>query len=101
MIVIVEHGDGELVAAQIFPDVFNRVELGRIGRQVQQGDVCGNVEVCRNMVSRAIQDENGMGASGDFLTDFRQILGNRLSASARGMTKAAVARRCGQTAPKR
>ena len=53
------------------------------------------------MVSRAIQDENGMGASGDFLTDFRQMLGNRLSASARGMTKAAVARRCGQTAPKR
>lgn len=68
---------------------------------MQQRDVRGNVEVCRDMISRTIQDENGMGAVGDFLGDFRQMLGNRLSASARGITRAAVARRCGQTAPNR
>jgi hypothetical protein len=33
VVVVIEHGDGEFVCAQILPDVFDRIELWRIGRQ--------------------------------------------------------------------
>jgi hypothetical protein len=33
---------GELVLAQICPDVFLRIELWAVGRQVQQADVVGD-----------------------------------------------------------
>lgn len=35
VVVVVEDGDREFVAAQIFPDVFNRIEFGSVGRQTQ------------------------------------------------------------------
>ena len=31
VVVVVEDGDGEFVAAQIFPDVFDRIEFGSVG----------------------------------------------------------------------
>lgn len=35
----VEHAVAELGAAQVCPDVLDRVQLQAVGRQVQQGDV--------------------------------------------------------------
>ena len=35
----------EPVVAHELPDVFDRVEFGRFGRQQHQGDVVGNVEL--------------------------------------------------------
>lgn len=36
--------DGQLVLAQILPDVFDRVQLQSTGRQREQGDVVGHLE---------------------------------------------------------
>ena len=43
-VVAVEYGDGELVGAQVGPDVFHRVQLWAVGRQGQQGEVFGDVQ---------------------------------------------------------
>ena len=59
VVVVVEDGDGEFVAAQIFPDVFDGIEFGSIGRQVQKSDVVGYAESCvyQESKSERIDDE--------------------------------------------
>jgi hypothetical protein len=49
VVVVVEDGDGEFVSAQIFPDVFDRVELRSVGWQAHKGDVFGDRERGSNM----------------------------------------------------
>src|SRR6202040_2490745 len=58
VVVVVEDGDGEFVAAQIFPDVFDRVEFGSIGWQAHQSDVFGDRKRGSKMVAGAIEDES-------------------------------------------
>ena len=41
--VVVEDGDGEFVAAQIFPDVLDRIEFRSVRWQTHKGDVFGDV----------------------------------------------------------
>ena len=53
---------GEFVAAQIFPDVFDRVEFGSIGWQAHQSDVFGDRKRGSKMVAGAIEDESGVTA---------------------------------------
>src|SRR5207253_9965024 len=53
---------GELVLAQIFPDVFDRVEFRRIGRQVNQGDVVRDHEFARDMPSGSVQKKSRVAA---------------------------------------
>src|SRR5260370_10925022 len=62
VVVVVEDGDGEFVAAQIFPDVFDRIELRSVGWQTDKGDVFGDRERCSNMIAGAIEDESGVAA---------------------------------------
>jgi hypothetical protein len=42
-----QHGDGEFVTAQIFPDILDLVQLWSVGRQADERDVA------RGTVSRA------------------------------------------------
>ena len=62
LMVALEDGDGEFVAAQIFPDVFDRVEFGSIGWQAHQSDVFGDRKRGSKMVAGAIEDESGVTA---------------------------------------
>jgi hypothetical protein len=48
------------VAAQIFPDIFDRIELRSVGRQTNKGDVFGDRERGSNMIAGAVQDESGV-----------------------------------------
>ena len=79
VVVVVEDGDGELVAAQIRPDVLHRIEFGRIGWQVHEGDVVGNDKIVRDVIAGAVEEEGGVGAGSDLAADLcemqRQHLG--------------------------
>src|SRR5208282_952218 len=56
---------GELVLAHIFPDIFDRIEFRRVGRQVNQRDVFWDHEFAGDMPSSAIQNERRVTALGD------------------------------------
>jgi hypothetical protein len=60
VIVVVEDGDREFVAAQIFPDVFYRIEFRSVGWQTHKGDVFGDRERGSNMIAGAVKDESGV-----------------------------------------
>ena len=56
---------GELVLAQIFPDIFDRVEFRRVGRQMNQRDVFWDREFAGDMPSSSIQNERRVTALGN------------------------------------
>jgi hypothetical protein len=60
VVVVVEDGDGEFVAAQIFPDVFDRIEFWSVGWQTDKGYVFGDRERGSNMIAGAIEDESSV-----------------------------------------
>src|SRR3982074_1677768 len=49
-----------------FADIFLGIELRRTRRQRQEGDVFGSFEVFGAVPSGLIENENGVGAGGDF-----------------------------------
>jgi hypothetical protein len=53
----------EMVVAQELPDVLDRVQLGRAGRQRQERDVAWHVERPGEMPSGLVEQEDGMGAA--------------------------------------
>lgn len=59
VVVVVEDCDREFVAAQIFPDVFDRIELRSVGWQTHRGDVFGDRERGGNMIAGTVEDESG------------------------------------------
>ena len=79
VVVAVEYCDREFVAAQVFPDVFDRVEFGRIGRQRDERDVVRNGEVFGDVIARAIENESGMAAWSDLAADLGQMQRHDLS----------------------
>jgi hypothetical protein len=76
VVVTFEHGDGEFVATQIFPDVFDRVEFGSVGRQADEGDVFGNGKVFGEVITGAVEDEYGVGAGSDPTADLGEMQGH-------------------------
>jgi hypothetical protein len=60
VVVVVEDGDREFVAAQIFPDVFDRIEFRSVGWQAHEGDVFGDRKRGSNMIAGAVEDESGV-----------------------------------------
>ena len=83
VVVIVEDGDGELIGAQILPDVLPGVELGGIGRQRDQRDVVGDGEIFGDMVASAIDDKRGVRAGRDLAADLSQVQGHDLGIGGR------------------
>ena len=61
-VVVVEDGDREFVAAQLFPDVFDRIEFRSVSWQTHEGDVFGDRERGSNVKAGAIEDERGVAA---------------------------------------
>jgi hypothetical protein len=76
VVVAFEHGDGEFVAAQIFPDILDRVELWCVGRQADERDVGWNGESRRNVIACPIDDERRMRSRRDAAADFGQMHGH-------------------------
>jgi hypothetical protein len=62
-----EDGDRESVAAQIFPDVFDRIEFGCVGRQLDESDVFGDDEIFGDVIAGAVGDDGGV-CVGTYLT---------------------------------
>ena len=75
VVVTVEDGDREFVATQIFPDVFDRVEFGCVGRQRDQRDVVRNDEIFGDVITGAIEDEGSVAARRNPPADLRQMQG--------------------------
>jgi len=69
-----EDAVGEPIVAHELPDIFDRVQLGRFGRQRQDGDVFGNVELVGHVPSRLVHDEDGVGVIGDVAGYLDQVL---------------------------
>jgi hypothetical protein len=61
VVVTVEDGDREFIATQIFPDVFDRVEFWRVGRQRDERDVVRDGEIFGDVITGAIEDEGRRG----------------------------------------
>ena len=91
--VTVEDREGALVGAQIGPDVFNRIQFGRIGRQGQERDGVGHGEALRAVPSRPVEDQDGMGSGGNSVGDLGQIGVHRLRLGA-GQDEARRDRAC-------
>ena len=74
---------GEPVVAHELPDIFDRVEFGRLGRQRHQGDVVGDVELVGKVPAGLIEQQNGVGSRRHHLRDFRQMQRHRGGVAAR------------------
>jgi len=61
VVVVIEDGDREFVAAQLFPDVFDRIEFRSVRWQTRKGDVFGIVSGS-DVIAGAIEDEGGVAA---------------------------------------
>ncbi len=72
-----EDAVGEPVVAHELPDIFDRVEFGRFGRQRHQGDVVGDIELVGEVPAGLVEQQNGMGARGHGSRDFRQMQRHR------------------------
>jgi hypothetical protein len=68
-----EDAVGEPVIAQELPNVLDRVELGRLRRQRQDGYVDGNNQSRRHVPTGLIDQENGVTTRCDSLGDLRKV----------------------------
>src|SRR5882724_11086594 len=74
LLVSVPNGVSEIVAPQVFPDVLDRVELGCIGWQTEQGNVAWNRQALTGLMpSGAVADQNAVGVRVDGLADLGQV----------------------------
>ena len=64
----------ECVSAEILPDEFDRVQLGRVGRQDQQCDIGWHDQLWRAVPAGTVDHQQGDGASAHAHTDFGEIL---------------------------
>lgn len=61
----VEDGVGQPVGAQELPDILDRVQFGSAGRQEDQADIAGQLQLVGGMPSCAIEQHDGVGNAGD------------------------------------
>jgi hypothetical protein len=72
-IVAVEDAVGEPVLAQILPDVLDRVQFRRAGRQEDQRHVLGNIELRGGVPAGPVEQQNGVGAPCDMPADLVEM----------------------------
>src|ERR1700710_2908703 len=77
IVVVQEDAVREPVVAHELPDVFHRVELGRSSGQGQQGYIVGHPESGRAVPAGLIEDQHGVAAGIDGLTDLLEVLAHR------------------------
>ena len=64
---------GEPVVAHELPDILDRVELGAFGRQRDDADVAGNIELAGHVPARLIHQHDRVGTGGDSEGYFDQM----------------------------
>ena len=62
-----EHAVGEPVVSDELPGILGRVQFGRLGRQEQDGDIGGQIELVRSVPTGLIHQQDGVGIGGDGL----------------------------------
>lgn len=97
-LVVGEDPVGEPRLAKVLPDVLNRIEFGRLGRQGYQRDVGRRREPVGGVPSGLVGEEDGVGATARPISARCRAMP---SVSARGRTSAAPSPRSGQMAPNR
>jgi hypothetical protein len=60
IVVAEEDAVGEPVVAQKLPDVFGRVEFGTFGREGDEREIAGDVELAGRMPTRLIEKQDGV-----------------------------------------
>ena len=68
-----EDAIGEVGLSQELPDVFDGVQLGRSGRQEEQGDILGALEFASGVPAGAVEQEEGMGTGRDLAGNLAQV----------------------------
>jgi hypothetical protein len=64
----------ELISPEELPDVFDRVEFGAVGRQLEQADVVGQAQPAAALVpAGAVEDEDGVCAGSDLGADLGEV----------------------------
>jgi hypothetical protein len=64
----------QLVGPQVFPDILDRVQFGRIRRKVQQGDIVSYLKLSAGLMpSGAVQDQHGVRAIRHLRVDFLEM----------------------------
>src|SRR5690349_12007160 len=63
----------ELVLAQVLPDVLDRVQLGRVGRERQQGEVPGDGEVAGAVPPGAVEHAHAVRPGRDRAADLDEV----------------------------
>ena len=71
--VVSEDAVGEPVLAHELPDVLDRVELWRAGRERQQCDVRGDLEPGGHVPSGLVEHDDSMGAGSDRSADLLEV----------------------------
>ena len=66
----IEERNGEFVGPQVSPDIFHRIELGRVGWKFEECDVFSYFECFSLMLSRTIHDYESMCACRNCFGDF-------------------------------
>lgn len=69
----IEDAVGEPVLAHELPDVLDRIELGRPGRQGHEGHVVGHTQLAGEMPSGLIEQQEGVGAGRDMAGNFVDV----------------------------
>ena len=82
-----EDAIGEPVLAHVLPDVFDRVQLGTLGRDRDQREVVGNMELACDVPTGLIHQDHGVRAFSDESGDLLQMKRHRLGV-AKGEDKA-------------
>lgn len=83
-IVGLEHAIAELVTSQIGPDVLDWIELGTVGRQVQQGDVVGHAQLVAGLVPASTVDgEHSVRPGRDTCADLIEVQAHHLGVGKR------------------
>jgi hypothetical protein len=74
LVVAVPDRRAEFVLPKIVPDVLHRVQFGCVGRQGQQGDIVGHLQLLTFLVpSGTVADQYCMGARRDLSADLNQV----------------------------
>ena len=60
VIIFIEDSSGQMVLAQVFPDIFLRIEFGTAGREAQESDVVGHFQFSRGVPARAVDKDDGV-----------------------------------------
>jgi hypothetical protein len=68
---------GEPVVAHELPDVLGWVQLGRLGRQEQDGDVGGQIELVGSVPACLIHQDDGVGVGCDCLGQLGELQAHR------------------------